>query len=381
MFLSQHDTIYFRWGDAFQDAFSEPVNNASKPKEQKSANDPFSGQGRYTGLDFYEDPFKNSNYRYADPFDENSNSDPFNDPFTASESDVFGSDPFSNSAISDQFKNNDKNDPFAAPTTENTYENSSLANKDPFGKGDSDPFSSKPGADPFGNSFTANFNSAPNMDPFGSNNNFGSSNDPFSLTNLKTTVANTSAADFNSNSSKPTVSSTNSTISYRKEKNSTEPATVIEKSSKKKSSHSLSDFLTGSPLKSDKGDKSKEKKEKKHGKFHLTSPLKHKKSAESPKPDKKNKNHGAGEAAADEVSFPKIFQSKSVIPFISGSDENGSGAFKAFRRRSQTKTTASRRSGFSLRHSFEQGGGGQPENSVKTSVILSSLLYYLQSVW
>merc|ERR1719210_558148 len=84
-----------RWGDAFQDAFSEPVNNASKPKEQKSANDPFSGQGRYTGLDFYEDPFKNSNYRYADPFDENSNSDPFNDPFTASESDVFGSDPFS----------------------------------------------------------------------------------------------------------------------------------------------------------------------------------------------------------------------------------------------------------------------------------------------
>jgi hypothetical protein len=296
-----------RWGDTFDDpVFSEPLNS-SKPSEQKSANaDPFSGQGRYAGLDFYEDPFKNSNYRYADPFEENANTDPFVDPFNAPESQVFGSDPFSNNGGSDPFKSGPASDPFSP--VENTYENSSLAKNDPFAKSEGDPFG-KPdqesSSDPFGNSFTANFKSAPNVDPFGSNNNFGSSNsymtgnDPFSLTNLKPLA---SSSDINSNSSKPTVSSTNSTVSYRKEKASSE-ATVSDKSSKKKSSHSLSDFLTGSPLKSDKGDKSKEKKDKKHGKFHLTSPLKtHKKSAESPKSDKKNKSTASSEAA-DEVQL------------------------------------------------------------------------------
>lgn len=298
-----------RWGDTFDDSvFSDAVSSSTKPTEQKSAPDPFSGQGRYTGLDFYEDPFKNSNYRYADPFEENANADPFADPFNAPESQVFGSDPFSNSAaVSDPFKSESTSDPFAP--TENTYENSNLAKNDPFAKSDNDPFSKidkGSSSDPFGNSFTANFNSVPNVDPFGSNNNFGSSNsfvsgnDPFSLTNLKPLAAN---SDINSNSSKPTVSSTNSTVSYRKEKSSTDSA-VSEKSSKKKSSHSLSDFLTGSPLKSDKGDKSKEKKDKKHGKFHLTSPLKtHKKSAESPKSDKKNKSTASSEAAADEVQL------------------------------------------------------------------------------
>lgn len=292
-----------RWSDSFDDsAFQE--NNSSKQPAQK--NDPFSGQARYTGLDFYEDPFKNSNYRYADPFEENTNSDPFMDPFNAPESQVFGSDPFANSAMNDPFKSEKVSDPFAP--AENTYENSNLAKNDPFVNKDTDPFNksetSGP-ADPFGNSFTANFNTVPNVDPFASNNNFGASNsfgsgnDPFSLTNLKPLAS----SDINSNSSKPTVSSTNSTVSYRKEKISTDSATS-EKSLKKKSSHSLSDFLTGSPLKSDKGDKNKEKKEKKHGKFHITSPLKtHKKSGESPKSDKKSKSSAAGESAADEVQM------------------------------------------------------------------------------
>merc|ERR1712107_16746 len=73
-----------------------------------------------------------------------------------------------------------------------------------------------------------------------------------------------------------------------------------EKSLKKKPSHSLSDFLTGSPLKLDKGEK-KEKKEKKSGKFHLTSPLKtHKK--ESPTADKKSKSFN-NEKESDELKM------------------------------------------------------------------------------
>lgn len=292
-----------RWGNTFDES------TFSESSEQKSATtDLFSGQRRYTGLDFYEDPFKNTNYRYADPFEENANTDPFADPFNGPESQVFGADPFSNNGGSDPFKSEQKSDPFAP--VENTYENSNLAKNDPFAKSEVDPFGKSDfgsSSDPFGNSFTANFNTAPNVDPFGSNNNFGSNssnfvtgNDPFSLTNLKPLASN---SDVNSNSSKPTVSSTNSTVSYRKEKLSTD-SSASDKNSKKKSSHSLSDFLTGSPLKSDKGDKNKDKKDKKHGKFHLTSPLKtHKKSAESPKTDKKNKNIALSEAAADEVQL------------------------------------------------------------------------------
>ena len=160
---------------------------------------------------------------------------------------------------------------------------------DPFGNTDTDPF---------GSSFSSSFNSAPNKDPFGSNNSFSTNttgnsfgNDPFSLTNLKP------LSDHPPKTSKPSVGTTNNTVSYRKEKLPSDSTSAGEKSSKKKTSHSLSDFLTGSPLKLDKGDKSKEKKEKK--KFHLASPLKtHKK--ESPSIDKKNKSHG--EAEPDEVS-------------------------------------------------------------------------------
>merc|ERR1712029_22471 len=53
-----------------------------------------------------------------------------------------------------------------------------------------------------------------------------------------------------------------------------------------KSSHSFSDFLTGSPIKLEKSDK-KDKEKKKSGKFHLPSPLKHKK--DPPNADKKNR--------------------------------------------------------------------------------------------
>lgn len=231
-------------------------------------------------MDFQEDPFKNNNYRYADPFQENA------DPFSAPDSQVFGSDPFSASV--DPFKG-EPSDPFSPQ--ENAYENSRNMKTDPFGKSETDPF---------GSSFSSSFNSAPNKDPFGSNNSFSTNsgnnfgNDPFSLTNLKP------VSDHPPKTSKPSVGTTNNTVSYRKEKLPSD-SSVGEKTSKKKTSHSLSDFLTGSPLKLDKGDKSKEKKEKK--KFHLASPLKtHKK--ESPSIDKKNKSHG--ETEPDEVGHTMI---------------------------------------------------------------------------
>ena len=75
---------------------------------------------------------------------------------------------------------------------------------------------------------------------------------------------------------KDRVTSTTSTVSYRKEKVSTESSDSSTSKVKKKTSHSLSDFLTGSPLKTADKDKEKvkEKKEKKHGKFYISSPLK-----------------------------------------------------------------------------------------------------------
>ena len=116
------------------------------------------------------------------------------------------------------------------------------------------------------------------------------------MTNLKTATPSAELAGPGKTAS--AVSTTPHTVSFRKEKLSSDSSAVSEKSLKKKSSHSFSDFLTGSPLKLEKGEK-KEKKEKKSGKFHLTSPLKsHKK--ESPSTDKKAKNshHDQG---SDEV--------------------------------------------------------------------------------
>ena len=203
---------------------------------------------------------------------------------------MFGADPFN--STEDPFKS-DASDPFSAPaSTENNYENSKTIQE-----------SDASDSDPFGNSFTANFSSAPvpNRDPFGSSsfsNDFGSSNDPFSLTNLKP-ITSSSVSDASLAKSSPAVSTTTNTVSYRKEKLSSDSSAVSEKSLKKKPSHSLSDFLTGSPLKLDKGEK-KEKKEKKSGKFHLTSPLKtHKK--ESPTADKKSKSFN-NEKESDEVN-------------------------------------------------------------------------------
>ena len=289
-----------RWGSNFDDSvFSDAFSGTAKA-EPKSAAEQFSGQKRYTGLDFYEDPFKNSNYRYADPFEESGSADPFNkpDPFSAPANQAFGADPFSSSVVkSDPFTSDSRSsDPFAPAPADAPYENSKLTISDPFGSSQFEPSEqsvTNSSSDPFGNSFTS-LNSAPNADPFGSSNNFSSSNDPFSLTNLKPLTTNNSS-DNNLNS-KSLVSSTNSTVSYRKDKVSTD-STVSEKSSKKKSSHhSLSDFLTGSPLKLDKADKGKDKKDKKHGKFHLSSPLKKKTSTDSPKSDKKNKSSSDGNA-------------------------------------------------------------------------------------
>ena len=89
-----------------------------------------------------------------------------------------------------------------------------------------------------------------------------------------------------------------SSLEEHMQKLSSDSSAISDKSLKKKPSHSFSDFLTGSPLKLDKGEK-KEKKEKKSGKFHLTSPLKtHKK--ESPTADKKSKSVN-NEKESDEV--------------------------------------------------------------------------------
>merc|ERR1719347_385970 len=297
------------WGGLADDPFS-----ASKLPEPKA-----NGSDRYAGLEFFEDPFKNTNYRYGDPFDaENANADPFSEPFSAPENKVFGSDPFS---ASDPFKNDSQSsDMFSSDS--NNYENSSSAapvgsNSDPFSKAGNDPFSGvnssgngNTSSDPFGNSFTTSFGTGvPNVDPFGSNNNFASSsNDPFSLTNLKTNVSsNTSVPDINFNQTKSSaVTSTTSTVSYRKEKLSSTDSINSEKGvGKKKSSHSLSDFLPGSPLKLDKSEKSKDKKDKKHGKFHLSSPLKvHKnKSSDSPKSEMKNGSKTASEASNEEMQL------------------------------------------------------------------------------
>ena len=276
--------------------------------------EPSAPAARYAGLDFAEDPFKDSNYRYGDPFDlDNTKDDPFNQPFKAPQtdsSDAFSkADPFTSLSGADPFSDS-KSDPFgSAFGGESSYENSRdpfpRPSGDPFSQSESDPFSpgkaapARDAADPFGSSFTASFPSAvPTVDPFSSNNNFG--NDPFSLTNLPTPTS-----DINANSTVKVdrVAPTNNTVSYRKEKTSidTSESAPSKSSLKKKTSHSLSDFLTGSPMKAgDKGDKVKEKKEKKHGKFHISSPLKaHKaKSVESPKSASRGT---AGDNGVDEV--------------------------------------------------------------------------------
>ena len=166
---------------------------------------------KHPGLDFYEDPFKNSNYRYADPFDGSENGDPFFSK-TSSEDDPFASVPPANATVAaadfdaafggDPFAGGGGGDPFSAAT----------AAVDPFGgggktAGSGDPFGPPPGssaadpfggsggkvrfdtssADPFGNSFGGsvfsasqyNNNKLDSSSSFGVNNNAAFSNDPF----------------------------------------------------------------------------------------------------------------------------------------------------------------------------------------------------------
>ena len=233
--------------------------------------------------------------------------------------DAFGSkvDPFASNNGSDPFKSDNgfeaKSDPFASAFgPETSYENSSRIPSDPFA---SDPFtgaktvnssssSTHDTSDPFGSSFTATFSStSPHTDPFHNNNNkFSSSggNDPFSLTNLRPPP---SVPDINGKSS-DRVTSTTSTVSYRKEKVSAESSdsSTSKVGLKKKTSHSLSDFLTGSPLKATEKDKVKEKKEKKHGKFHISSPLKAHKSKSGELPKSGSKSSASSDNGVDEVS-------------------------------------------------------------------------------
>ena len=166
--------------------------------------------------------------------------------------------------------------------------------------------STQESSDPFGSSFTATFSStSPTTDPFHNNNNnnkFSSGgNDPFSLTNLRPPPA----VPETSSKSTDRVASTTSTVSYRKEKVSSESAdpSTSKASLKKKTSHSLSDFLTGSPLKGADKDKEKvkEKKEKKHGKFHISSPLKAHKSKNGESPKSSSKSSAPSDNGVDEV--------------------------------------------------------------------------------
>ena len=150
--------------------------------------------GRYSGLDFQEDPFQNADVRYADPFGMDSNSDPFAavskpaDPFTNSASNVFGSDPFSSAATT--------SDPFGGPDTagnsSDPFGGASTVPTDAFGSSSSDLFSGKPAvssptfssSDPFSSRPTSNTNSshaafgASKPDPF-SPTHSGASVDPF----------------------------------------------------------------------------------------------------------------------------------------------------------------------------------------------------------
>ena len=185
---------------------------------------------RYSGLEFNEDPFKDANHRYGDPFDIEG-ADPFEednfDPFTANVQDAFG-----NASTVSTLRKEKKalpdnlpklpSDPFAAFDawgSENVKQEANIASSDPWGGAFStnktsmnlddsfDPFSLKSqlkqiksndktgfASDPFSPS---NFPSNKSIDPFdGSVNAFSNSSDPFN-TVQKTSV--TSVKSLNNN--------------------------------------------------------------------------------------------------------------------------------------------------------------------------------------
>ena len=198
-----------------------------------------SNRPNYSGLEFNEDPFKDADHRYGDPFELEGGDDPFNseqDPFTASVDDAFGtlpkqnkpkpatannawddpwaassSDPLNSNTLDDSF------DPFSAKSLKKTVAKPSNASAtDPFswGKSDqktSDPFgansakttedpfgaSAAKSADPFGSSSaksTDPFGSPKTSDPFGSNAAWAA--DPFSAVQVQVSKSKTSADPF-----------------------------------------------------------------------------------------------------------------------------------------------------------------------------------------
>jgi len=168
---------------------------------------------RYSGLEFNEDPFKDANHRYGDPFDIEG-ADPFEednfDPFTANVQDAFGNASTTSTLRKEKKPLPDelpkvRSDPFAAFEawgSSNVNQESKKASSDPWGGSsptsktsmnldDSfDPFSWKSqlkqnknndttgfGSDPFSPS---NFPSNSSIDPFNESvNAFSSSSDPF----------------------------------------------------------------------------------------------------------------------------------------------------------------------------------------------------------
>ena len=173
-------------------------------------------QFRYSGLEFNEDPFKDANHRYGDPFDIEG-ADPFVednfDPFTANVHDAFGT-----SSTTSTLRKEKKPLPHEEPSNTNAFPafdawgdnklpaSFSKPSSDPWGGQSAnptstnlddsfDPFSLKNqlkqnnnnkndfGSDPFSQS---NFSSNNTKDPFGSSSDaFSNTSDPFSAVKSK----------------------------------------------------------------------------------------------------------------------------------------------------------------------------------------------------
>lgn len=143
-------------------------------------------------MEFNEDPFKDADHRYGDPFDIEG-ADPFKneqDPFTASVDDAFGTLPRSSKSQTTETKNLDwPNDAWGASTAQDDpfkmLSGSVKNTQAPSNNLDDsfDPFSAKnlqPKTDPFSSSKTNSdpFSASNNVDPFGSSSAWSS--DPFS---------------------------------------------------------------------------------------------------------------------------------------------------------------------------------------------------------
>jgi hypothetical protein len=130
----------------------------------------------FHGLDFYEDPFKNSNYRYADPFEGGeTGDDPFSPKTTSENDDPFASVPNATAAgLVADFDSAFGGDPFGAADPFSAAQTFNGGSSRTAAAVVGDPFSPPPSstavpADPFGGGFGgAKFDTSAAVDPFGS---------------------------------------------------------------------------------------------------------------------------------------------------------------------------------------------------------------------